>query len=114
MILPDPDWDPFGPELLERTRASVQWIKANEPSLRGSVAAKAIDGWWRDFGEPDMDSGLLERANFADTLKLVEVTYVVDGVAYLLHHDLYPAGGHMIQLQIGSSGEIIVEPSIPW
>jgi hypothetical protein len=113
MILADPCWDPLGPEPLERTRASAFWIGANEPHLRARVAAAMFEEWWTDYGDPVVDESV-ELANFAGVLRLGEVTYAADGLAYLWYVNDHQAGGELIRLQIDPAGEIVTPPATPW
>jgi hypothetical protein len=111
--LPDGDWDALSRESLPRIRALVEWLRGNEPSLRARVAAEMFEEWREDYWDPHTD-GVATPKGLAARLRLVEVTFVPDGLAYLEYHFDSAFGPGAIRLGLDSTGAAAIKPGYPW
>jgi hypothetical protein len=111
--LPDAGWEPPGGESLHRIRALVEWLGGNEPSLRAHVAAEMLEQWRADYWDPGTD-GPATAERLAARLRLVEVTFVPDGLAYLWYDFDAAAGPGQIRLGLDSTGAVAIKPGYAW
>src|SRR5262249_40229271 len=111
--LSDATWDPLSGESLPRIRALVEWLRENEPSLREKVAAEMFEEWREDYWDTDTD-GVAAPEKLAARLRLVEITFVPDGLAYLWYHFDSAHGPGQIRLGLDSTGAVAIKPGYPW
>jgi hypothetical protein len=110
--LPHPDWDPLSDEHLPRIRALVVWLRENAASLRARVVAEMFDEWRLDYWNSEADGDPTPEF-LAGRLRLMEITLVPNGLAYLEYHFDSVFGPGAIRLGITSTGEVVIKPQYP-
>jgi hypothetical protein len=91
----------------------VEWLGGNEPSLRAHVAAEMLEQWRADHWDPATD-GPATAERLAARLRLVEVTFVPDGLAYLWYDFDAAADPGRIRLGLDSTGAVAIKPGYAW
>jgi len=111
--LPAAAWNPLNGESLPRIRSLGEWLAGNEPSLRAHIAAEICAEWRADYWDPDTD-GAATPARLAARLRLIEITFVSDGLGYLWYDFGSAHGLGQIRLGLDATGAVVIKPSRPW
>ncbi|HEX4610905.1 MAG TPA: hypothetical protein VH092_22130 [Urbifossiella sp.] len=77
------------------------------------MAAEMFEAWRADFWDARAD-GEAAPERLAARLRLIEVTFASDGLAYL-HYEFDSASGPgQIRLGLNSTCEVAIQPAYPW
>jgi hypothetical protein len=93
---------------LEESRASVRWVRDNEPALRQYVADKLYQ-MMLDWHNPEWGPALTKE-EFRDKIALIGVNVLEDHRALLNFNDAECFGGHVITFSVGADGRLDEEP----
>ena len=85
LIIPEPGWNPFSDESRSRIRACLDWVRANEPSIRAHIGADMFD-WWLDSYATEEDE-VSTPEQFAAVIELEGVSFYSDRLARLVYDD---------------------------
>ena len=110
-IHPDDHRIPLQLQGLEQIRSTIQWLRNNEPELRGRIAAAMFDWWLEGWYDEEIDT-VTSKQEFAETISLAAVDVYEDLKHHVHYDDGDMIGGHGIILTIDSNGTITDGPNI--
>jgi hypothetical protein len=112
VVVPKTEWGPISPRVMPRIRRTVEWVRANDLTIRNHIATKMWDWWYNEYCDPPDREAIRTPKQFCDTLELEVIRFEPDAEAYLDYADHGLVCNYGIRVYVNSNGRLTRGPEI--